>query len=80
MQLRTAQKHPNERYLMNAVYMVTAGNVIDDYNEGNNATDNVVEIFDNNAAAEAFGGVFDFYVVQVKDLRTKAFVNVDMKF
>lgn len=58
---------------MKNVYMVTAGNVIDDYNESNEITDNVVEIFDNMKAAEFFGSLFDFYVVQVKELRSTGF-------
>jgi hypothetical protein len=52
------------------VYLVVAGNIIDDYNEGNESTDNVIEVFDNCKAAEEFGTLYDFCKITQKELRT----------
>lgn len=55
--------------------MVVAGNIIDDYNEQNSNFDNVIELFDNLNAAEIFGGLFDFYSVTRKVLRSAGLSN-----
>lgn len=55
---------------MAQLFLVTAGNIIDGYNENNECNDNVMEIFDNLPAAEKFGSLYDFHSVDVKELRT----------
>jgi hypothetical protein len=52
------------------VYMVEAGNIIDDYNKTSKNTDNSIEVFDNLEAAELFGSLFDFHLVTPKELRS----------
>jgi hypothetical protein len=52
------------------VYLVIAGNIIDDYNKTNENTDNMVEVFDNLEAAELFGSLFDYHSVTPKELRS----------
>lgn len=59
---------------MATVYMVTAGNIIDDYNEKNDNTDNVVELFDNLEAAEQFGSLFDFHQIEMRELHSVGIV------
>jgi len=59
------------------LYLVVAGNIIDEYNKKNENTDNVVEIFDNPEAAEIFGSLFDFYLVKVKQLRSTGFMDIE---
>jgi hypothetical protein len=64
---------------MTTVYMVVAGNIIDDYNEINEYSDNVIELFDNPNAAEIFGSLFDFYSVTRKVLRSAGLSNFQEK-
>jgi len=52
------------------VYLVVAGNIIDEYSNNNEGNENTIEVFDNLEAAELFGSLFDFHLVTPKELRS----------
>jgi hypothetical protein len=52
------------------VYLVVAGNIIDDYSKNNEGNENTIEVFDNLNAAELFGSLFDFYAVTPTQLHS----------
>ena len=54
------------------VFVVTAGNIIDAYNEGGQ-NDNVYELFFDRTIAEQFASLFDFSNIEEKQIRTTAF-------
>ena len=62
------------------VYMVVAGNIIDDYNQKNANFENVIELFDNHKAAEFFGSLFDYFSVTPKALRSEGLTYVPVRY
>jgi len=50
---------------MTAVYVVVAGNFVDDYNDD---APNAVEVFSTQEAADAFGALYDYFNVTEKTL------------
>jgi len=61
------------------VYLVVAGNIIDEYNKMNENTDNVIEVFDNLQAAEIFGSLFDYCLVTPKELRSQGMMDIGVQ-
>ena len=62
---------------MTTVYLVIAGNIIDDYNSKD--ASNQIEVFDNAQAAESFGLLYDYHTVTPKEVRTSAFDQADFR-
>ncbi len=50
---------------MSTVFVVVAGNIVDDFNED---APNAVEVFTTQEGAEAFGALYDYYTVTEKKL------------
>ena len=60
---------------MTTVYLVIAGNIIDDYSPKD--TGNLIEVFDNEQTAESFGLLYDYHTVTPKEILTSDFGVID---
>lgn len=56
--------------MLSVVYMVIAGNFINQNIQETSDEENVLELFDNIEAAESFGKSFDYYSITSKEVKS----------